>query len=226
MGARLILNEDTKVAFGMSQLDARAKDWAYTLYLADARCFPTWEIFCDKLKDAFMPPHSDFQLRSKFLACSQGRRDLYTYVQELRQLAASITQNPLTEDVKVTVFTQGLRQGPPRLEVFRRMPKSFEEAVQIAMGEQLSHTRAQAPAVPAAPEPMDLSAIQAGSDIVCFRCQRRGHFARDCRASPRTQNRGGNHPNGNPRSPGRQGGQPPAQRTPTSPSGNRGARRQ
>lgn len=187
MRARLINDDETKVAFAMSLLVARAKDWAYTEYLADANRFPTWDRFCDLMKATFLPPHSDFRLRSQFLACKQGSKNLYAYVQELRQIAACITQNPLTEDVKVTVFSQGLKQGPARLEVFRRMPRTFEEAVNIAMGEELSHTRATA--APTAPEPMDLSAIQAGSDTVCFNCQGRGHFARDCRAPRSPSNR-------------------------------------
>ena len=72
MRARLINDEETKVAFAMSLLAARAKDWAYTEYLADSNRFPTWERFCELMKETFLPPHSDFRLAPSFWVASKA----------------------------------------------------------------------------------------------------------------------------------------------------------
>ncbi|GMF57248.1 unnamed protein product [Phytophthora fragariaefolia] len=55
------------------------------------------------------------------------------YVMELHNLEAAMAGAPLSEDVKVTVFMDGVRTGPVRTELFRRQQKTINEAVHIAM---------------------------------------------------------------------------------------------
>ncbi|KAE8984690.1 hypothetical protein PR002_g22869 [Phytophthora rubi] len=52
---------------------------------------------------------------------------------ELHNLEAAMAGAPLSEDVKVTVFIDGVRMGPVQTELFRRQPNTFNEAVHIAM---------------------------------------------------------------------------------------------
>ncbi|GMF35674.1 unnamed protein product [Phytophthora fragariaefolia] len=68
---------------------------------------------------------------------------------------------PLSEDVKVTVFMDGVRTGPVRTELFRRQPNTFNEAVHIAMLEDHCVRSAQGhtPHIEArkGPTPMEIS---------------------------------------------------------------------
>ncbi|KAE9101665.1 hypothetical protein PF007_g15058 [Phytophthora fragariae] len=54
-----------------------------------------------------------------------------------------MTGAPLSEDDKVTVFMDAVRTGPVRTEHFRRQPKTFNEAVHIAMLEDHCERSAQ-----------------------------------------------------------------------------------
>ncbi|KAE9261944.1 hypothetical protein PR003_g33735, partial [Phytophthora rubi] len=63
----------------------------------------------------------------------RGKRSLQDYVIELHNLEAAMAGAPLSEDVKVTVFMDGVRTGPVRTELFRCQPKTFNEAVHIDM---------------------------------------------------------------------------------------------
>ncbi|GMF19286.1 unnamed protein product [Phytophthora fragariaefolia] len=68
---------------------------------------------------------------------------------------------PLSENVKVTVFMDGACTGPVRMELFRRQPNPFNEAVHIAMLEDHCDRSAQGhtPHVEASegPTPMEIS---------------------------------------------------------------------
>ena len=55
------------------------------------------------------------------------------YVQELRTLLTVMLLGPLPEEVRVATFTEGLRTGVARAEVFRVHPSTFEDAVDIAL---------------------------------------------------------------------------------------------
>ncbi|CAH0478049.1 unnamed protein product [Peronospora belbahrii] len=76
---------------------------------------------------AYAPPNQAHRNRSRFLACRQGKRELESYVQELRTLIAVMVIDPIPGTVTVTVFMEGLRVGVARTEVFRVNPPSFEE---------------------------------------------------------------------------------------------------
>uniref|UniRef100_H3H3J4 Retrotransposon gag domain-containing protein n=1 Tax=Phytophthora ramorum TaxID=164328 RepID=H3H3J4_PHYRM len=143
------------------------------------------------LRAAFLPANYEYRQRSRFLACKQGRRELHEYIQEMRELTASLVGNPLHEHIKVTVFMDGLRVGPARTQLFRVQASTLEEAIQIALQEEYSHRQARTPAtawlggstqggpqsrVPFnGPVPMDLSLAEQ-HDIRCFGCGKLGHM--------------------------------------------------
>ena len=115
---------------------------------------------------------------------------------ELQNLEAAMAGAPLSEEVKVTVFMDGVRVGPVRTELFRRQATTFNEAVHIALLEDHCMRSAQghvgATEASDGSTPMDLSsaektrprwgASRAGGR--CFGCNAVGHYRRDCPKNP------------------------------------------
>ncbi|POM60123.1 Gag protein [Phytophthora palmivora] len=76
MDAALISTERLRVAFALSNLEGRAKTWAYTRKSTSLGCFTTWAQLCQQLRAAFLPANYEYRQRSRFLACKQGKREL------------------------------------------------------------------------------------------------------------------------------------------------------
>ncbi|GLE06671.1 hypothetical protein PINS_up016065 [Pythium insidiosum] len=100
---------------------------------------------------------------------------------------------------EVTTFTTGLRDGPVKTQLSRIYPETLEEAFAMALVEDYNARQARSYGSRSRPspemaeaEPMDLSVVQtqSGPSKVteskwrgrCFRCQKLGHRAQDCRA--------------------------------------------
>jgi hypothetical protein len=202
--ARQIHDVDQQVRYAMSQLAGRSKSWAFGLKSSDRNCFPTLDAFKEKLQATFEPPQSEFRVRAEFLSTKQGSMDLHAYVQKMRYLASCVVGKPIDMSTQVTTFMTGLRDGPPKTQLFRAYPETLEEAFAIALGEDYNARQARGyggrnrgSMDATGPEPMDLSVAQAqgvpGSGNGryakkrfnggnCFRCLKPGHQAKDCRA--------------------------------------------
>ncbi|RHY05862.1 hypothetical protein DYB25_010486 [Aphanomyces astaci] len=138
--AQRIPDDTTRVAFAISHLKGRAEDWAFSKLLTDRHCFPSFAVFETELKAMFLPPNSDFRYRSQYLACKQGKRSLQEFIHDLRFLAANINyEESLSEALRVTVFMDGLNQGPALTQLFHAYPDTFEEADRIALSESCLH---------------------------------------------------------------------------------------
>ncbi|KAG2974945.1 hypothetical protein PC121_g23442 [Phytophthora cactorum] len=191
----LISTEQLRVAFALSNLSGRAKSWAYTREATTPGCFESWAQLCEQLRAAFLPANYEYLQRSRFLSCKQGKRELHEYIQEMRKLTASLVGNPLHEQIKVTVFMEGLRVGPARTQLSRVQASTLEEAIQLALQEEYSHRQARTPApacpggstpsanrtAPSGPVPMELGLAEQ-QDIRCYGCGRQGHMKRACPA--------------------------------------------
>ena len=196
--AQLIEDQRLMVAFAMSFLDGRAKEWSYSRLMEDERSFGTWSAFVAAIKATFQPPHSEMRSRARFLSCRQGKRSLHDYVQELRFLSAACLEHPIPEPVKVTIFMEGLRSGPARTQLFRAIPSTMEEGIAVSMMEEHSYRSATGAGFGSSgATPMDLcSAETPRTEAVCFNCGKPGHYKRDCRLPRQERGRNGNFRNG------------------------------
>ncbi|KAG2900011.1 hypothetical protein PC119_g21876 [Phytophthora cactorum] len=93
MDAALISTEQLRVDFALSNLSGRAKCWAYTREATTPGCFASWAQLCEQLRAAFLPANYEYRQRSRFLSCKQGKRELHEYIQEMRELTASLVGN-------------------------------------------------------------------------------------------------------------------------------------
>ena len=103
----------------------------FSSLLADAKAFPSWAIFKTKIRSMYQPPNNEVLLQARFFGARQAKRSLQEYVQEMRSLSASITVGPVLEHIKVPKLMNGLRHGPSRQALFRKVPSTMKEAIQV-----------------------------------------------------------------------------------------------
>ena len=209
MAAARIRDERQKITFAISNMAGRAKTWALTCETSQPGCFQSWATMVAAMKTVFQPPNVAHRQRAAFLASAQGERDLYIYVQELRQLRASMAANAIAEDVMVTVFMDNMKAGPAKAAVFREEPTTLDDAFAIALREDYVQRLARGQSVQQVPgslppvvpgqtsaEAMDVSLLDLSQvdlatvdlaaidvnalHIKCFTCSKMGHFQRDC----------------------------------------------
>ncbi|KAJ0390996.1 hypothetical protein P43SY_011240 [Pythium insidiosum] len=166
MSAARIHDERLRVTYAMSHLQGRARSWALTWETNAPGHFSSWEGFKVAMLAAFQPPNVAHRQRTQFPSARQDKRELYEFVQELRQLRACMAADPLPEEVMVTVFMNGLALGEARRAVFQSEPRSLEEAMRVA--QRADHYDRLARGLPVGrqagpqdtvgdPEPMDLT---------------------------------------------------------------------
>ena len=210
--AQQIEDESLKVSFVISKLDGPARNWAEGCQLADPNAFLTYKGLKDSLMETFQPPKSEFRARAEYLDLRQGKMDIHAYVQAARDLISCIVVDAMDEATKVTTFMKGLNDGPVRTQLFRVYPQTLEEAISLVIQEDFSLRQARGsktklPDMPSqsrkgsgsGPSPMELCAAEAElcalgaessgkarrseKDMTCYRCQRKGHAAYECKAA-------------------------------------------
>uniref|UniRef100_A0AAV1UVI6 Retrotransposon gag domain-containing protein n=1 Tax=Peronospora matthiolae TaxID=2874970 RepID=A0AAV1UVI6_9STRA len=142
--ARRIDDGDMQVVFAQSNLAGRAKTWALGLKLHDPNAFGSLEVFKSRLRQTFEPRRAEFRARTELLKLKQGKRDVHAYAQHTRHLTSCISSNPVDEHTLVSVFMQGLADGPVKTHLFRLELDSLEQAISIAEQEDFSLRQARA----------------------------------------------------------------------------------
>ncbi|KAH9140661.1 hypothetical protein AeRB84_015119 [Aphanomyces euteiches] len=107
LGAQLVTNETLRVAFALSNLQGRARDWAYNLHMLDDEAFPSFESLVEQLKEQYV--HSNVETRfravqtgsykrpseeepSSLLALSEVRSDLFDRIRGLYSLDPALSR--------------------------------------------------------------------------------------------------------------------------------------
>ena len=97
--------------------------------MADSKAFGSWAIFKTKIRPMYQPPNNEVLLQARFFSTRQAQRSLQDYVQEMRSLLAFFSVGPIPEHIRVSTFLNGLRHGPSRQALFRKVPSTMEEAI-------------------------------------------------------------------------------------------------
>ncbi|GMG14510.1 unnamed protein product [Phytophthora fragariaefolia] len=205
LSAGQIYDACAQVAFALSNLAGHARAWAMAREMATPGYVTSWSLMEQELRSTFPLAIVAYRHRSNRLRCKQDKRSLQDYVMELHNLEAAMAGPPLSEAIKVAVFMDGVRKGPVRMELFRRHPKTFNEAVHIAMLEDHCVRSAQGhtPQVEASecPTPMAISLAESArpqrtqrAGGGCFGCYQPGHFRRNCPTNPWKATRDKKHP--------------------------------
>ena len=107
-------------------------NWVPNLVLHDPNVFESLDVFKTVLSETFEPPRADFRTLSELLEIKQGKRKVHAYAQHVRYLASCMVVNYVSEFVKITIFIQGLTDGPVRNHLFRGERNTVSEAIYTA----------------------------------------------------------------------------------------------
>ena len=91
---------------------------------------------------------------------------------------------PIPEHIKVPIFLNGLRHGPSRQALFKKVPSIIEEAIGIALVKDQSYNTAyETPWQKPASERSAATPMEFGNaDVVCYNCGKRSHMMARCNA--------------------------------------------
>lgn len=200
--------DSSKVAFVISLLTGRAREWATAVWSEKADCCKEFSLFKTEMMKVFDRSALGKEASRLLAALQQGRRSVADFAIEFRTLAASSGWNDealaarfaegLAEDIRDEVYARELPEGLDRLvelairldnrrDLRRRVrtsvPTSFQDTPPAGMSpDALVHLPS--------PEPMQLGRYhlsatekqQRFTKGLCLYCGKPGHFAALCPA--------------------------------------------
>lgn len=86
--------ERSRIAFVISLLTGKARDWATAIWEANASCCSSFKSFSDEMLKVFDRSLKGKEAAKELLNLKQGSRSVYDYAIEFRTLAASVDWNP------------------------------------------------------------------------------------------------------------------------------------
>ena len=108
-----------KIAFTKSNLSGSSRTWALNFQIKDPNVLGSFAAFKALLGQSFEPSRAEFRTITELLKVKQGKRDVHTYAQHVRYHASCMVANPISDYALITVFLQGLTDGPVRIHLFR-----------------------------------------------------------------------------------------------------------
>ena len=160
-----------QVSLAQSYLAGNARNWALNLNLHDLNVFRSFEILETLLSETFESPRAELRTLSEIFETKQGTFRAHAYAQHMRYLASYIIVNPVSEFLLITIFIQGILDGPVRNHLFRGELTSISEEFYAAEQEVGSVRQAHTTLTPyrphrrtavGGPAPMDLCNVEAG----------------------------------------------------------------
>lgn len=199
-------SDSAKVAFVISLLAGRAREWATSVWAAKAACCMEFSSFKAEFVKIFDRSALGKEASRLLAALRQGRRSVADFAIEFRTLAASSEWN---DTALAARFTEGL-EDEIRDEMYAHdLPEHLDELVDLAVrldNRRDLRRRARAstslslldsvsafsvsdtPVHSSAPEPMQLGRYRLSAEEkqkrlskgLCLYCGRPGHFASSC----------------------------------------------
>ncbi|KAH9096422.1 hypothetical protein LEN26_017480, partial [Aphanomyces euteiches] len=140
----LDLQSGTKqVAFAVSCLSGKAHTWAVSAYMRDPAAMNTMANFITLIEATYLPKDAQLRHLHQLMKATQGKLSISEFAQKMEYHWLSLPDKSLISEAAIAnSFMHGLHQGPSRLELFRRVPKTMTEALAIALGEYYSQAAA------------------------------------------------------------------------------------
>lgn len=191
--------ERSRVAYLITLLTGRARDWGTAVWDANAACCSTYTAFTEEMRKVFDRSFSGREAAREIMALRQGTRSVYDYAIEFRTLSASCNWN---DDALYDAFLNGLSDSVKDELVPRELPSSLMELMDLAGRidariRQRARERSPAPSrlgfkpMPLGappPEPMQVDRARVTPEErqrrrdtgSCFYCGKVGHFCSAC----------------------------------------------
>ncbi|KAH9103798.1 hypothetical protein AeMF1_006250 [Aphanomyces euteiches] len=124
-----------RITLASRRLEGPAAHWFHDYEKRDGPApFETFEIFVEELTAYFSQPWNDHRVISKVVGAKQGELSILDFSVQMRSWLSHLSHpNALCAFRQWTSFAEGLNSELARRKIYQTSPKTFEEAVEIAL---------------------------------------------------------------------------------------------